>query len=412
MDTLKFLMVSSHYPPACIGGDAIFVKYLSEELWKRGHDVHIFYSPRVFELLRRNLGDLISNRTESKGINSPIMHAFEPRAERLDPLVSYIFGWQKPAVDRIKELVRDIKPDIIHWHNTIGFISNPIAFDNAMTLLTTHDFYLVCPKSSLMRLNGKFCKNPLLCQICLIGSGKPPQLGRLGKRRIIKIPSGMKILSPSQYMADRLQSFGVEVYSILRNFAPDPGEKTARMKCEQKYLLYLGILEPHKGIRTLVESFVKSRNKHDFRLYIVGNGSLKPELKRRILASGLDDRIRILGFMQRNDVDFLIKNASALIIPSEWEENAPLVALEGLSFGTPLIGSNLGGLPEILKTNSASMMFEAGNVDDLASKICLAWSRDNRLNEARRMAIDAYRKEFSPDVHITRYMKIIEATTS
>src|SRR5512136_1692479 len=88
METLKFLMVSTHFPPYGMGGDAIFVDYLSEELAKRGHEVHVAYNPSVYRILRGEL----RNGNEKTLTNTVVRHEYTPIAPRMSLTTSLMFG--------------------------------------------------------------------------------------------------------------------------------------------------------------------------------------------------------------------------------------------------------------------------------------------------------------------------------
>jgi glycosyltransferase involved in cell wall biosynthesis len=400
METLRFLMVSSHYPPNHLGGDAVMVQYLSNELARRGHEVHVLHDPAVYSLVRKVRAanpDAIIER-------GPAIHTTASKSTRLGILLRLSLDWSGKAKDEVDRLSRELKIDVVHWHNTKAFMGQPFASPGRIALYTAHDYYLVCPRSNLAKPDMSFCQKPLLCQSCLLRWKKPPQFWRVGSGRVIRLAPEIKVLSPSEFMAKRLKQDGLSVHHLLRNFVPDLGARSPKGLVS---IVYVGMLEIHKGPRTLLEAFARSRDLQGFKLHIIGEGSLKDELRARVEDMGLTGRVNVPGFIPRSEVQSLLQNSTAMVIPSEWPENAPLAALESLSMGVPVLGSDQGGLPEILGPDSGSVIFRAKATDELAKEIVSFWERRDDMDGERRKARIAYERRFSPDVHLDQYMRII-----
>jgi len=153
METLKFLMITTHFPPYHLGGDAVFVEYLSKELVKRGHEVHVLHSPAVYEMFR-SADESISHKNASDGINR---HPYRSRRGKLGALTTLTLGICRKPTQTAGELAIRINPDVVHWHNTRGFIRAPIQFDDEVSLYTSHDYGAICPRSNLLRPNLDIC---------------------------------------------------------------------------------------------------------------------------------------------------------------------------------------------------------------------------------------------------------------
>ena len=400
METLRFLMVTTHYPPDAIGGDAVFVKYLSEELTSRGHEVHVLSNPSVHRILRGRTATVEPHQDDGQ----PTIHRFSNTVVPSQLMMAYSLGVSIGPKKRLAEIEKEVRPEVVHWHNTKGFFGAPVESKNASMLYTAHDYFSVCPRSNLKRPDVSFCSQPRLCQVCLVRWKRPPMLWRIGKKRVIRIPQKFKILSPSEYMARRLEQDGIQPFKILRNFVPDPGKQAS--SAEPTAVTYVGVLERHKGLGTLVDAFAKSSKNQDFELFIIGEGRLKVALRDRVERMGFSKRIIIPGFLTPSEVGNVLSRTAALILPSEWPENSPLVVLEALSLGIPVIGSNIGGIPEILGERSGSTMFEPGSVEELNDKITACWTDRKRQSSARTMARRHYEACFSPQVHMSEYLAI------
>lgn len=403
MESLKFLMVSTHYPPTHLGGDARFVEYLSNELVRSGHEVHVLHSPYAYALLGRSVPRL--DEVTAGGVRR---HTYLPSTGRLDPLLSLAFGQGKGSVRRLQEICGEIKPDVVHWHNTKGFIGLPFATGRGASLYTAHDYYLVCPKGNLIRPGFRMCQDPILCHWCIMCSRKPPQLWRILGSRVANPPEGLAVISPSEFLARRLRRDGIRVDHILRSFVPDRGRLVHRERGVSR-IVYLGALEMLKGPLTLLDAFSRCRDMQGFELSLFGEGTLRRVVTERVSALSLGDRVRVHGFVPLDELTGTLEETAAVILPSEMYENAPLVALEALSMGIPVIGSDIAGISEILRMDSGSTLFAPGDRDRLAHEIVALWDARGDMSEKRRKARETYEKRFSPDAHLKDYLSIVQA---
>jgi glycosyltransferase involved in cell wall biosynthesis len=398
-------MVSTHFPPYHLGGDAVYVEYLSRELVKMGHEVHVLHNPSVYETIRR-VGDSEMDDVVEDGLHR---HAFKHRLPRFDTINSLLFGSQTKGVNRAADLAREVRPDVVHWHNTRGFIGVPVVLGGETALYTSHDYGSVCPRSNLLRPNLQECERARLCTICCTRWLKPPQLWRIGSKRVLEYPQRMRIIAPSEFLAKRLRSEGVRVAHVLRNFVPDPSSQDREVDLQDDTIVYLGMLEIHKGLRTLVRAFEKSVADQGFILDIIGNGTLRHEVEQMASRTGVKGRVRVHGFLKREEAERLRRRAVAQIVPSEWYENCPLTILEAFAWGVPVVGSDSGGIPEIVGPESGSRLFKTRDVDALANVLVDIWSERGRISAMREKARSTYESRFRPETHMMEYIKIVNS---
>lgn len=399
-------MVTTHFPPYHLGGDAVYVKYLSEELAAKGHEVHIFHSPSAYQAIR---GDMKPSKLEQ--VDDRITrHEVTSRSPRLDTVASLTLGTRNRAKTRFDELTKTLRPDIVHWHNTKGFIGIPLPTGRASSIYTAHDYYAVCTRSNLLKPHGRPCVEPHGCLICNLRHGKPTPIWRAGRRRVLPMPTETKVIAPSHFMANRLGRDGIRVSKVIRNFVPDPGPPNLDSAAYRNLVLYVGLLEPHKGPQTLLKAFLLSRNEHDFRLCLVGDGTLRQTLALEAKDAGVADRVSVPGPVSRDELHSLRRGALVQVIPSEWYENSPLTALEALAAGIPLVGSRIGGLPEILTPDSGASAFAPGDARDLANILRSLSEKRGKMNATRRAARRAYETSFTPRSHIEAYLDEISTT--
>jgi glycosyltransferase involved in cell wall biosynthesis len=143
-------------------------------------------------------------------------------------------------------------------------------------------------------------------------------------------------------------------------------EKFHPAKEKQEYFLYCGRLEKMKGLHILIQAMAQLRKG---RLVILGEGPLRQELERQIRKEKLERHVRFLGYQSGESLLKLIREALFLVIPSQWFENQPLTILEAHASGTAVVGSNLGGIAEMVNTGEDGLLFDYTNPADLAEKI-------------------------------------------
>ena len=143
------------------------------------------------------------------------------------------------------------------------------------------------------------------------------------------------------------------------------------------------------------------KNHPNIPLKIAGTGPLLETLKQYNLAN-----IEWLGFKKGMDLEQLIKNAMYVIVPSEWYENNPLSIIESMAMGVPVIGSNIGGIPELIQHQKNGFLFQVKSVSELEQIIELAFHMDNsQYYEMSNNAMLFANAHFSEDSH---YQKLIQ----
>jgi glycosyltransferase involved in cell wall biosynthesis len=141
--------------------------------------------------------------------------------------------------------------------------------------------------------------------------------------------------------------------------------------------LFVGALLPVKNIEFLVETFLSAAALHTLPLTIVGDGPLRPRIERMIAGAPAGARVTLTGPVERDRVATVMQRATALVVPSR-REGFGVVAAEALACGTPVIGSRVGGLPEILADEAAGVLIEPGDRAGLidAMRSVMTWPHD------------------------------------
>ena len=132
---------------------------------------------------------------------------------------------------------------------------------------------------------------------------------------------------------------------------------------KKDYVLYFGRFSQEKGIETLLQVCKKLPQ---IPFVFAGSGPLEGELE------GISN-VRNVGFQQGQALEDLIREALVTVYPSQWYENCPFSVMESQMYGTPVIGADIGGIPELIRVGKTGLLFESANADDLREKIEKLW---------------------------------------
>lgn len=176
-------------------------------------------------------------------------------------------------------------------------------------------------------------------------------------------------ISPSKTLADLMSSHNFNVRNIYNSIdATDSFD--AHPKTQSQNILYIGRLHFTKGVNYLIEAMqgvVKQFPK--VKLKIIGDGPERTKLTHLTKDLSLSANIEFVGAVQSNQVKEYINSALFSIIPSIWFENNPLSVIEVMSSGRPIIGSNMGGIPELVMNNKTGLLVDAADANQLSNAI-------------------------------------------
>ncbi|GAB7562298.1 glycosyltransferase family 4 protein [Methylobacillus methanolivorans] len=285
--------------------------------------------------------------------------------------VIYSFEAQK----KLKKLLQDYPADVAHLHCIYHHLSPailPTLHEHGVPIImTAHDLKIACPAYKMLNETGicEKCKDGNFLNVikhkCLRNSLGPSVIVALESTLHHKLNTYKKYLSkiavPSRFFMNKFVEWGwpEDRFTYIPNyvdsslFTPEysPGD----------YFLYFGRLAPEKGVETLLKSVKKSGVK----LKVAGTGP--EEAKLHALQNELQADVEFLGYQSGEALHTLIKESKAIVLPSEWYENAPMSLLESMAFGKPLVVANIGGIPEMIEPGETGWMFTSGDVDELAN---------------------------------------------
>jgi glycosyltransferase involved in cell wall biosynthesis len=278
------------------------------------------------------------------------------------------------AQKKISSLVRAVRPSVAHAHNVYHHIS-PSIFSTLKragvpTVLTLHDLKIACPAYKMLTHDGvcERCKGGRIYNVvrhrCLKDSVaiSAVVLAESAVQRLVGSYSRYvdKFVVPSRFYLEKFVEWGWprSKFVHIPNFV-----KIEKSRGTHGYgdFLYIGRLSAEKGISTLIKAAAISGQMVD----IVGTGPEVDSLKS--LAVELAAPVRFLGYRSGVELFDLIAAARAVILPSEWYENAPISILEAYSYAKPVIGADIGGIPELIKVGQTGHVFRSGDEQQLAA---------------------------------------------
>lgn len=387
---MKILLCNKFYYRR--GGDCIYTMNLEQMLKAHGHDVAIFaqqfplndpspwskYWPTEFKM-KPSL-TMLDSLLRPFGLGS-VKRCF-------NAIMDDFFGRYTGQANQYQDCVVHLN----NIHTQLSPILAEMAHERGIRVVwTLHDSKLVCPCYTCMR-DGKWCeecftdKKAVLRHKCMTG-------GTLGS--FIGYQEAMKwtaerlqkcvdvFICPSQFMADTMMKGGFlpEKLYVKSNYIDI--QKVQKPSFEKDdYYVYLGQMNPIKGVRTLCEA--ASQLPH--RLVMIGGGFILDELKVKYAKA---KNIEFKGQMTWEALRPLVEKARFMVLPSECSENNPLSVIESLSLGTPVLGANIGGIPELLNKNNG-MKFESGNTKDLADAISQMWNKRFDYSQIASSAISLF----------------------
>ena len=326
--------------------------------------------------------------------------------------------WNHSAYRGVRRLVQETGAAVCHFHNTFPLLS-PAAYygakaSNAAIVQKVSNFRLLCPGANLLR-NGSPCEDcvgriapwPGVRHRCYRGSvlASASVATMLTVHRILRTWSQCvdAYIALTEFGKQKLIEGGLPASRIhvKPNFLyRDPGQGTSR----GNYALYVGRLSPEKGIETLLAAWRSARP--GLTLRIVGDS--RDSTYVRVIRRD-EDGVEWLGWLSRERTMEQMKCAEFLVVPSVCYETFGLVVIEAYATGAPVIASRLGALQSIVDDKRTGLLFEAGNAQDLASKIDWLLTHPAPVAEMRLEARREYEEKYTADVNYRRLIEIYDA---
>jgi glycosyltransferase involved in cell wall biosynthesis len=296
---------------------------------------------------------------------------------------------------KMSRLLADRRVSLAHVHNIYHQLSPsllaPLHSRGVPVVMTVHDFKLVCPVYSLLS-GGEICER-------CVGNGFSPAVRHRCNRGSL---SGSVLVAGETWLHRRLRLYrdGIDVFITPSAFARDKlvasGYPSQRimvipncvvaadyrpLHTAGDHILYIGRLSREKGVEVLVRAAIGSGTP----VKLVGEGPLRPALERMIATSGAD--VELLGFRSGEQLAAAVQASAAVVMPSICHDNCPLAVIEAMAWGKPVIGSRVGGIPELVRDGQEGLLVPHGDTAALGQamqrllgdpELCLRMGRAGR----------------------------------
>ena len=382
---MRILLVHNQYQQQ--GGEDLVFANEAKMLRQYGHDVEILS---------------VSNdeiQSPFNKLSTAILSSYNPQGYQL-----------------VADAIRRSECDIVHVHNFFPRLS-PAIFSacrkaNVPSVWTLHNFRVVCAGGMLFR-DGATCEKcvrgnvlPAIKHRCYRGSlpGSIAVAGMIGIHRWLgtwqhKVD---RFISLTEFARAKLVEGGLpfDKIAVKPNWVEDPVAQGLKIDGPRKGAVFVGRLSLEKGVKVLLDAW---KALPDIPLTIIGDG---PE--RASLEPGAPANVRFVGKLDRANVNAAMAGAQALVVPSLWLEGFPLVLIEGMAAGVPLLASDIGALPSIIENGQTGVLVEAGNVQAWAKALRAFFDDEGAQRAMGLRGRKAYEERFSPQQNIGYLEKIYQ----
>ena len=385
---MKVLMVNKFLHPN--GGSETYIFKLGAQLQSMGHEVQYFGMEHE--------GRIVGNRANAYTTDMDF-HGGSKLAKLTYPIKTI---YSAEARRKIRLVLDDFQPDVCHLNNFNYQLTPSIILEirkwekqtghKCIIIYTAHDAQLVCPNHLMKNPNtGEIC-----CR-CLDGHYQYCVKGRCIHGSLAKSIVGTieaifwkwmgvykqldAIICCSHFIKSKLDTNPILALKtiVMHNFV-NPAEYKAVQK--KDYVLYFGRFSQEKGIATLVQV---AKTLPEISFIFAGTGPLE------YLLEGIPN-IKNVGFLTGESLEMLIREARFTVFPSECYENCPFSVMESQMYGTPVLGSDIGGIPELIQVNETGELFESGNAESMRMHITDMWkaSKNMRICTVAFKSVEEY----------------------
>lgn len=407
MGKLKILVINNYHFRRG-GADSIYFNTL-DLLKSKGHEVEAFSLKHGQNLFNKN------SHLFAEYHDMPQLNFFQ----KILSLKKYFYYGE--AKKNLAKLLKEFNPDVVHAHLLYGGLTSSVLAllhkKNIPVVYSAHDYKLICPNQSFLINGSKVCEackgrkyynaavkkcnrnNMLFSIVIALESYFRDIFFPISKHiSVIVASSDFGLKKHLEFRPD----FKTQI-TRLYNLAPNI-EEIKPVFSYKSYFIFFGRLSSEKGVLTLLDAWKKLPP--NIQLKIVGTGPQSSELANKVIEEKLSN-VELLGYKVGDELIELIQKASFVVVPSEWYENNPMTVIEAFSYGKVGIGSNVGGIPELIIDGITGYSFEMGNPQKLADSIMKADSLSfeeylTMSNNAREFAL----KNCASNIHYDQLMSI------
>lgn len=319
---------------------------------------------------------------------------------------------------KMKEALEDFKPDIVHINNfqrqLSASIIKAIKKKNIPIVFTAHDMNAICPASAML-YKGQICEECIcngykscIKKSCIKDSKLKSILGVL-EIQYYKIKNIYKkidyIIAPSEFIKKQLIKGKLKYNKIetIYNFVLKTNNNE-KIK-DEGYAFYFGRLSVEKGILNLVKSIKDIKNG---KLIIAGDGPERNNIEDYIKNNNLENKVELVGYLKQDEVRKYILGAKFIVVPSIWYENCPYSILETMEIGKPIIGSQIGGIPELVEDGKNGFIYKFDSSDELKEKMMILFENQELVDKFSAESRKLFEKKYSSEIYYNRIKELYE----
>lgn len=419
---MRVCYVSNFFPPESSAGTEVYTLGIARAMQARGHVVSAFAAGRWAE------GKTYCGRPRDDMDQGVPVRRLDLNWQRAPDPFRYLYD-NPVAAAHLEAYLRQVQPDVVHVMSTYTLSARVIRTAKAFGLpviVTLHDYWFLCPRVSLIRSDGAVCDGHVPareCLRCMTRQGKAYRWPRklmpetsvlaiLGLSARIPVLARMRgliglvgdyearrialreaihlvdrILVPSHFLAPFFvgHGFPAERIRVLEE-GIDTSWYTGSVPREHADHLrigYIGQVIPAKGVHVLVAAFQRLRGPATLTIYGHPHQNRAYFEQLASLARG-NPRVAFAGRFEHPALERVMAQVDVLVVPSLWHETFCIVAREALLAGVPVIGSQMGGIPDAIQHGRNGYLFPPGDVAALAGYLQQLIDHPSLLDQLRR----------------------------
>ncbi len=399
------------------GGSERVYQVTIELLKSHGHDVRYFSVANQENIeLCEGFAVETANWKERKGFIG-----------RLKGMQDFIYN--SKVAKELDAYLQEFHPDVAHLHIFYGGLSNAVIDvlkkHHIPMVQSVHEYRLLCPAYTCLDSNLDICEECAAKSLAFSCIQKKCVKGSLAISGIAAFECFVRdhfysyqknidaFIMVSRFINDLHIKYYPQIsskcYQIYNSVDINSYEKyVVPAENKEKYYLYLGRLSYEKGIKTLIDVFAQNPS---LKLKIAGTGPIEDDLKKSVFQLGLTN-VEFLGFLSGEKLLQTIASAYFTVVPSEWYENNPLSIIESLALGTPVIGSNIGGIPELIKDGYNGYLHHPKQIISILEIINKTATLESGIysclcTKAKQMAVELFDNEVYYQKLMSVYTRVV-----
>ena len=435
---MKVVLTVHQFLPDYASGTEILTFETAKELQKRGHHVTVFAAYPT----RNPVEDAARlDRYVYEGVPVERFHYNRVPMGTQSNLVEMEYD-NHLVESYFKAYIKSERPDVVHFFHLLHLSASPIAACHELhvpMVLTPTDFWFICPLVELRWPDNRTCPGPdnyasncirhmfavsrsaranslfqriptrLIKLVVLLitrfgdldGKLSPYVRALAARRKFLQHRINLidRVLAPTRLMSSKLSENGLETRRIVAlpfglNLSYMQGVRRPTPGASLR-LGFIGTLKDHKGVHVLVQALRELSGK-PIELKIYGKTTETNRYVRKLKAMAAEDpRIEFCGTFPNSRIGEVFSQLDALVVPSLWHENSPLVIYSAQAAGCPVIASDMAGMSEVIMHGDNGLLFRAGNVHELAACINSLLEKPDLLqqlstNARRPLSIEEY----------------------